>query len=204
MSLFICYTALMEIIATLKESEIYTNSVLTPENQYGEPRKAVRVVLFDEDDKVALGYYTPRENSFGGYNIPGGGIENSEDVQEALVRESREETGCSIKDVEELGIINEFGVGKKTKHFQENYCFIAKVDGGKSAPKFTSKETGEGLELKWVNLDEAIEKVKLQNDNFEKRKTLILLEKARQFLSIRCNACRSTKSIHHFYTKDRL
>ena len=89
----------MEIIAIFKESEIYANHtdrIITSEDQYGEPRKAVRIVLLDENGDVALGYYAPAEHRFGGYNIPGGGVNDGEDIHGALIRESKEETGCNI------------------------------------------------------------------------------------------------------------
>lgn len=169
----------MKIIATYKEGDFSTNKQITPEEEYGPSRKAVRMVLFDENDKVALGYYEPDESHLGGYNIPGGGVDEGETIEDALIRESLEEVGCRIKKVQELGIVNEFGVGKKVKHFQENYCFTADVEGEKCIPQFSDEEVKDGLNVRWLSLDEAIEKVKLQKDNFGTRKTLLLLEKAK-------------------------
>lgn len=170
----------MKIISTLREEDFLDSRQITPEEEYGAPRKAVRVVLFDENEKVALGYYKPKEDSLGGYNIPGGGVDEGEDIHDALIRESVEEIGCKIKNIQELGIINEFGVGKKTKHFQENYCFMAEVDGEKGIPQFSDEEVENGLSVRWLSLDEAINNLKLQKDNFGTRKTLILLEKVRE------------------------
>ena len=169
----------MKIIATLREKDIYPGRQITPEEEYAPPRKAVRIVLFDKDGQIALGYYEQFENRLGGYNIPGGGIDEGETIQDALTRECLEEIGCKIKNIQELGIVNEFGVGKKIKHFQENYCFTAEVDGEKGMPQFSDEEIENKLGLKWLTIDEAIGKVKLQKDNFGTRKTLLLLEEAK-------------------------
>ncbi len=174
----------MDIIATLKESEIYTDREITPEDKYGAPRTAVRIVLLDKHGNVALGYYSPKENRpYDAYNIPGGGIEDGESIEEALVREAKEEIGCMIKNIQEIGRVMEYGVGKKTKHFQENFCFVAEVDGVKGEPKFSEEEIEDGLGVAWIPLDEAIRKIKLQRDNSGSRKTLILLKKAKEIIS---------------------
>lgn len=173
----------MEIIATLRESEIYTDREITPEDQYGAPRNAVRVVLFDENGNVALGYYSSRENRpSDAYYIPGGGIDEGESMQDALTREAREEIGCEIKNIRGIGRVMEYGVGKKIKHFQENHCFLAEIDGEKGEPKFSEEEIEDGLDVRWLLLNDAIEKLKLQKDNFGTRKTLILLEKAKEII----------------------
>ena len=37
--------------------------------------------------------------------FPGGGVDKDEDVAEAMIRETKEETGAIVKDVKELGTI---------------------------------------------------------------------------------------------------
>lgn len=170
----------MKILAILREEEIYKDIVPTPEENYGPARSAVRVVLFDEDKNVALGEYGRERNLPISYLIPGGGIDDGEEILEALKREYREETGCEIKNIQELGIIHEYGVGKEVKHFQENYCFTDEVDGEKGVPQFTQDEIENGLELVWLPLDKAIEEIEKQDKNFGKAKTLILLKEVRR------------------------
>jgi 8-oxo-dGTP pyrophosphatase MutT (NUDIX family) len=172
----------MEIISTITESDVYKDNkdrLITQEDQYGELRKTARVVLFDEHNNVALHYYSTN----GGYFMIGGGVEDGESIENALIREVKEEVGCKIKNVKELGIIIEQGVGKEVKHIQENYCFIALVDGEKGIPIFTEQEIAWGIQLVWFKLDEAMEKVKSLEDGFGKARTLVLLEKAKEFLN---------------------
>jgi 8-oxo-dGTP pyrophosphatase MutT (NUDIX family) len=172
----------MEIIATLTESEVYKDDkdrVITPESDYGALRKTARVALFDEHKYVALQYYS----SNGGYFMIGGGIEDGESTEEALRREVKEEVGCNIKNVRELGIILEKGVGKTVKHIQENYCYIADVDGEIGAPQFTEQEIAWGIQPILLELDEAIRRVKNSENNFGRSSTLVLLENAKNIVT---------------------
>lgn len=59
---------------------------------YGE-RRAARAVIFDAAGKVAL-LHTER---LGYWKLPGGGIEEGEDWQQALLREALEEIGYPVK-----------------------------------------------------------------------------------------------------------
>lgn len=169
----------MELILELKEEEVYPGRV---RGVYSKIRQSVRVVLFDEDGNVALGYIPPCGPKPGWYSMIGGGIDEGETIEQALTREALEETGCRLKDVRELGFIKELGIqGKKGDPFaQDNYCFIASVDGEKGEPQFTPEDIADGILLVWLPLDVAIQKLKEQGDGFIKQKTLFLLEKAKE------------------------
>lgn len=56
-------------------------------------RRAVRVLLLDEDDRLLLFCAVPRETGHAFWFPPGGGIEAGEDVLAAAAREVHEETG---------------------------------------------------------------------------------------------------------------
>jgi len=146
------------------------------ENNLGKLRQAIRVVLFDENNNIAVGHYLPKEKfPKGQYHLPGGGVKESESIKEALIREAKEETGCKIKDIQELGIIKEYGVGKMTKHDQDTYCFKAKVDGEKLQPKFTEREITDQLEVKWLSVDELLNIIENQELSFDRTRNLIIL-----------------------------
>ncbi len=166
----------MKIIGTITESDIFPNQIPTPVDQYGELRKAVRVILFDEDKKIALGYYPPKvTHPNGEYNLPGGGVDD-ESVVDALSREVLEEAGCRMKNVRELGVIKEFGVGKKIKHNQDTYCFVAEVEGQKGQPQFTKREKQDLLEVRWLPLEQAIDEITKQDLSFSRARDLMCLE----------------------------
>ena len=170
-----------KIIATLKEEDIYPSVTPTKESDYTEPRNSVRVVIFDEDGCVALGF-VKEDNGNKRYSMIGGGVDEGESVEDACSREALEEAGCKIKNVIEMGIIEERGIGsdRRGRFIQTNYCFLAQVDGMKNEPHFTEDDIKDGLGLIWLPLDTAITNLEQQQDTFITRKTLILLNEAKR------------------------
>lgn len=143
-----------------------------------DEREAARAVMF-KDDKIALIYVS--KNKY--HKLPGGGIEEDENIQMALEREILEETGCEIEVISEIGksIENKY---QQKKH-QISFCFIAKVKSIVSNPSFTEKEKSDGFELMWVTLGEAIKL--LENDspldymgNFIRQRDLTFLKKCKE------------------------
>lgn len=47
------------------------------------------------------------------FHLPGGGVDEGEDLETALKREAMEETGCEIADLEALVMANEYFPGSK-------------------------------------------------------------------------------------------
>ena len=82
-----------------------------------------------------------------GWEYPGGMVEPGEALQDALIREIKEETGV---DVEITGFI---GVCKNIQKDVVNIDFSCKHTGGELAMG------DESLDVKWVNNDEALELV---------------------------------------------
>jgi len=117
-------------------------------------RIAARAIVIDFENKIAL----LKANKFNYYKIPGGGVEEGEDIKIGLEREVEEEAGCDIEIVDEIGEIVEY----RGKHnlIQKSYVFVAKVLGDKRTVNFTDKEIEEEFELIWVSLDEAIKLMK--------------------------------------------
>lgn len=114
-------------------------------------REAVRAVLSDQNGRIALMYAKQRDY----YKLPGGGIDEGENLEAALARELLEETGSKATLTKELGKVLEWRDFKKMK--QTSYAFEASVIGESGEPNFTQSEIDEGFELRWINsLDEAI------------------------------------------------
>lgn len=144
-------------------------------------RNAARAVVFDNEKNVALLHVS----KFGYYKLPGGGVEESEDIKTALQRECREEIGCEIEILGEIGSIVEYRKMFNIK--QISYCYIAKLKGEKGVPNFDEGETEEGFKEVWMPYDKAMEAI-TQNiaSNFEASayivpRDIIFLEAAKKY-----------------------
>ncbi|HLD12864.1 MAG TPA: NUDIX domain-containing protein [Candidatus Nanoarchaeia archaeon] len=115
-------------------------------------RSAVRCVLF-RNNQVAL-LNVQKENY---HKLPGGGIEDGEELESALHREVAEEVGSKIRIGKILGRIIEY----KSKHelVQNSICFLAKeISSGKT--DFTQDEIDDGFKVEWYSLRDAINVLK--------------------------------------------
>lgn len=113
-------------------------------------RKAVRAIVFDQQNRVAL-LNVGRDKYF---KLPGGGMEVGENRLATLKRECREEIGCNIEITGEVGKIIEFRKFCALK--QTSYCYLAKLKGEKGRPEFMEDEVEEGFEEMWVSRDRAL------------------------------------------------
>jgi len=115
-----------------------------------EHRKAVRIIAFDSERKVAFIH----AKKYKYYELPGGGVEKGESLEEGAIREAKEETGCDINIRGEVGIFKEYIKNKKL--INETFCYTADVVGEKSDTSLMQDEIAEGKCVIWVDLDEAI------------------------------------------------
>jgi 8-oxo-dGTP diphosphatase len=142
-------------------------------------RKASRSIVFNGNKQVALLYVSKHKY----HKLPGGGVENTENIKETLKREVMEEVGVNVLIGEEIGAIIEYR--DEFRQLQISYCFFSKVVGEINAPAFTESELENGFQIKWVTLDEAI--TLLSNDNpddymgkFIKKRDLTFLNRAKK------------------------
>jgi 8-oxo-dGTP pyrophosphatase MutT (NUDIX family) len=122
-------------------------------------RNAARAVILDKDERIALMY--SEKGDF--YKLPGGGIEEGEDVVGALRRECLEETGVEIEDLTELGMTKEIRGLFKT--VQNSYYYSAKATDNKRAPSLTKEEIEAGFKLLWVTVEDAIKLIRKKEDS---------------------------------------
>ncbi len=140
-------------ILILDEHEM-TSSVDTNDRDSYYFRRAVRAVLSDRNGQIALMYAKQRDY----YKLPGGGVDEGEDLEAALSRELLEETGSRATITEELGEVVEWRDFDQMN--QVSFAYKAILVGEPDKPDFTQSEIDEGFEVRWVvNLDEAIKLV---------------------------------------------
>ncbi|MBR9679657.1 MAG: NUDIX domain-containing protein [Candidatus Altiarchaeota archaeon] len=138
----------MKLLTTIKESDVILGS--TDKQKELKPRQAARAVVIRNDNKIALLYVS--KNRY--YKLPGGGVEPGEEIIEGLEREIIEETGCKVKVIGKLGKTIE--LRNRYHQIQTSFCFLTQVIE-QDKPNFTGLEKSEGFELKWVEIDKAIE-----------------------------------------------
>ena len=144
-------------------------------------RDAARAVVVDKDNKIAL-IQVIKE---GYYMLPGGGLEKDENTILGVKRECREEIGCEVEVISEIGSTLEYW--KENNEKQTSYGFLAKVIGEKGTPDFTEEEKGLDLNVVWVTHSEAVNFLKQSQPNtfrgeYIVARELAFLEKVRTTL----------------------
>jgi 8-oxo-dGTP diphosphatase len=133
----------MKLLTTIRQQDFQPDvPVLDPAGFYY--RKAARAVVSDADGAVALLHVSKH----GYYKLPGGGLEDGEDIALALERELKEEIGCVAEVTAELGEIIEYR--DYWEMVQTSYCFMATVVGAKGVPELTEEELQDGFEVVWA------------------------------------------------------
>src|SRR3989344_281313 len=108
--------------------------VLNPENVSEDEvatfafRNAARAIVYDQDGNVGILNVSKQKY----HKLPGGGIEQGENIESALKRECREELGCDIKVNREVGQIVEYRKIFRLK--QTSFCYSATGIGEKGMP----------------------------------------------------------------------
>jgi ADP-ribose pyrophosphatase YjhB (NUDIX family) len=137
----------MKTILTIRDKDFRLDF---PDPPVYKERGAARAVVFDNEKKIALLHVMKLRY----HKLPGGGIEKGESMEDALRREVSEEIGCSIGNVRELGIVEEFR--NKSSLHQLSYCFLADLAGEKGVPHLEQGEIDDGFETVWLSIKDAI------------------------------------------------
>lgn len=111
-------------------------------------REACRAIVFDENNLMPL-IFVSKKNY---HKLPGWWIEWNEDKIEALKRELKEEAWCDIEVTNEIWIVSEINSTEENI----SYCYIWKVLNKWIEKKLTDEEIERWLELKRMNIDDAI------------------------------------------------
>jgi ADP-ribose pyrophosphatase YjhB (NUDIX family) len=173
----------MKNLLTIKEQDIVRNSPVVDTSTFRK-RGAARAVLLDNSGQV----YLLNVSKHGYHKLPGGGIDDGEDIKQALERELMEEVGCKAEIVAELGTVVEYRNYDDGGLEQTSYCYLAKQVGEQVASALEEGELAEGMfEIKAKDIDDTIALL-LQDkpDNLEgqfiQKRDLAFLQTAKELL----------------------
>lgn len=154
----------------------------TPTDNHSLPRRnAARAVVFNQNG----GVYLLNVTSHGYHKLPGGGIDDGEEIGEALKREILEEVGCDSEVGDELGEVLEYRVFEDFNVEQLSYCFVATQIGELGEQSLEQGEIDEGHDLVIAqDLDDAISILENGNPNniegqYIKLRDLTILKEAK-------------------------
>lgn len=167
----------MKHLATFWQYQFDQDAPVLTEQEIPVTRITTKIVLFNDKGEVALTHYKPNQEFLTDeYYLPGGGVEEGETLEEGLRREVREEVGCEIKNIKELGEIIEYFTVEPRKNVV--ICYQAEVDGPVGELKLTESEASRGQGLAWLPQAEAIAKVKGNRPFMSRERVLLLLNLA--------------------------
>lgn len=144
------YGSIIPAIFTIKTEVLCVETI----NIYGgnclakptKIREACRGIVVKEGNILLS--YEPKSDQ---WMIPGGGVEADEGYESCCIRELAEETGFLVKPLFCYLTINEYYKG----YLYPSRYFICKVVG-QTERSLTEREVEEGLEPRWIPVDEAI------------------------------------------------
>ncbi len=147
-------------------------------------RTAARAVILDSEGNIAMLAVTKDRY----HKLPGGGVDEGEDLSAALARECKEEVGCEIEVIAEIGTVLE--VRGNFSLVQDSYAWLAKLKGTKGTPNFTESELDRGFEIQWMPLSEAKRFLNEErSDDYESQyiaiRDLAIIEEAERILAQR-------------------
>lgn len=118
-------------------------------------RLATRAIILKGE--MILMLYTERYHD---YTLPGGGVDNGEELQQGLIRELKEETGAqNIHNIREFGLYEEFRPWYKSDFdimHMKSYCYVCDIDPQLGETKLEDHEINNGMKAVWLNVHDAI------------------------------------------------
>lgn len=140
----------MNKITTIYQKEVFPDMTEDLSIEYAD-RNTGKAIIIDSGGKIGL--VGNKQNDF--LQLPGGGIDEGEDIGQGVIRECLEETGCNVELKSEVGIIDDYRPRDK-KHCI-NFCYVVKVKGEKGEVSHTDDESDIGMYTKWVDIKIALE-----------------------------------------------
>ena len=141
----------MKPIKILNHENLNKNDI-----RFYKKRKAVRAVILDDKAHIAL-LYSP---DYSYYSLPGGGVEGIESLENAVLRESREETRALIRIERSLGVTHEYRKESLLINESHGYvCSLISIDNDDILYSPNNDDLENNAHVVWMKPSEAIEKL---------------------------------------------
>lgn len=138
----------MTNLGHLTDSDIFPHRTFPGVREWTE-RRTVKIVITDTDGRIAL-ITNPIHQC---HLLPGGGIEDKEDILDAANREAQEETSTSITNAQILGSLTEEHARDGKQY--TTYLVIAQKGDQITEDLRTEEERNNGLTVGWHTPEEA-------------------------------------------------
>ncbi len=108
-------------------------------------RVVAACVIKDQEDKYLL-VQEAQPKVYGLWNLAAGHVDKDESIEDAAIREAKEETGLDVK------LLNKVDIWHDKVEEPIRHAFIVEVTGGEIAP-----QPGEVLDVKWFTYDQIVQ-----------------------------------------------
>ena len=165
-------------IATISDKDFGFTDL---EEKADKIRFSVRVLLYNEKGEICV----IKSEKYSYFQLPGGEIEKGESIIEAVIRETREESGYLMKNIEAIGYTIEYRESVRNEHdwkrdISFNFRAIATENVGTN---YMEDELAEGFVPIWANINEVAEElskneghIKSYSGNFSNRRDLEIIK----------------------------
>jgi len=144
---------------------------------FRERKRATGIVLNDKNEIILMNL-----TNLDFHMLPGGGVDSNENMEDALYREVKEETGATVEIISALGVVVENLEEIKMK--QITHFYLTKVVGEIQEPNFMPDELEQGYKVEWYSIDETIKILEQENEYevYIKQRELAAIREAKKYL----------------------
>ena len=145
-------------------------------------RYVARPVVLDGNDQFVLSYSAKLD----AHTLPGGGIEMDETIQQATIRECREETGYDVEVFVPLGYIKVCkGSVEDQDYLSVSFSYFVRTIGEQKELQLTEGEINLQITTKSFTYEQAIATLKAdvaRNGNTHSERSIVFIEEAKKYL----------------------